>query len=508
MLWGAFNNACGGMMAMSWDMGTISQNVANINTTGYKRKETLFKTLMSESKPAPGNLKVFTVGTKDRTMISGQGVITPTDHWSDLAINGRGFFMVGKQGADGDAPTTTLDAGDPGSILYTRAGKFEQIAGANDRNYLVTSSGQYLLGWQADDTGVVDTGTLAPVFTTPTTSMTGVATTEVILRANINSDAAMTASNQLKTLDVTDPLGGTHTLSLAWTRTAADTWTVDASLPAAEGTATGSFTATINGLGTMTAPTVAQAVSIAWAAGYGGGTTTENISLSAYKPTQTVEKIVTTVNDSAFNEKEISLAFEKFGHNSWYLHYIPTDGTTTTASTTVTFDALGQIDTPDTTDVAVDWTAGTSSAVTLDISSMTQLFGGTTIDSIVQNGYATGSLRRADFNGKGELVGSFDNGRTRTLFQIPLANFVSENNLESISGTLFKRSTEAGELTISSVQDVPGYTTLVSNAAENSTADIGDEFTKMIITQKAYSSNATVFRTADEMVTTARDLKA
>ena len=99
MLWGAMNNACLGMMATSWDMNSISQNISNVNTTGYKRKETLFKTVMSESKAGPstssGKLNVFGVQTADRSHIAAQGIIGASSHATDLAINGNGFFVVG-----------------------------------------------------------------------------------------------------------------------------------------------------------------------------------------------------------------------------------------------------------------------------------------------------------------------------------------------------------------------------------------------------------------------------
>ncbi|MBI5163181.1 MAG: flagellar hook-basal body complex protein, partial [Magnetospirillum sp.] len=130
------------------------------------------------------------------------------------------------------------------------------------------------------------------------------------------------------------------------------------------------------------------------------------------------------------------------------------------------------------------------------------------IRTLVQDGYGQGELTGTTFNDRGELVGSYDNGKTMTLFKVPVATFVSENNLEAISGNLFHRSEAAGDVSVWAAEDVPGGRTAIApQSVENSTVDIEDEFTKMIMTQKAYSSNATVFKTADEMTTVARDLK-
>ncbi len=85
MLWGAFTNASQAMQTMDWAMGSISQNIANVNTPGYKEKESLFKTVLSESHTAQtnpgttaGSSNIFGVRAVDRNLITKSGTITPT----------------------------------------------------------------------------------------------------------------------------------------------------------------------------------------------------------------------------------------------------------------------------------------------------------------------------------------------------------------------------------------------------------------------------------------------
>ena len=90
---------------------------------------------------------------------------------------------------------------------------------------------------------------------------------------------------------------------------------------------------------------------------------------------------------------------------------------------------------------------------------------------------------------------------------ITTAIFPAPNNLEAINGNFFKADPAAGELELRSLGSVTGIAQIIVGALEQSNVDLADQFTKMIVTQRAYSSSATVLRTADEMTQQARDLK-
>ncbi len=91
-LYGVMTTSVSGMSVQSDRMGTVADNIANINTTGYKAASTEFATLIAEGSVAeyvPGS-----VSTIARRMISQQGDFTYTKSPTDLAVSGNGFFMV------------------------------------------------------------------------------------------------------------------------------------------------------------------------------------------------------------------------------------------------------------------------------------------------------------------------------------------------------------------------------------------------------------------------------
>ncbi|MGE5548033.1 MAG: flagellar hook protein FlgE [Solirubrobacterales bacterium] len=529
MLWGAMNNSVTGMMASSHDMGTISQNIANVNTVGYKRTETMFSTLLSEghaSPAAPSNLSIFGVQAWDRTHVQAQGVVTPTYHWSDLAISGRGFFMVAPPTANGGLPTNP-SLTDPNAVYYTRAGTFNQVTqrtgAANEDardlpSYFVTGSGQYLLGYMADANGAITSTQLEPIYTRPATVMPGRATTTASVSGNLPGNSATSGTAYSETLDVQDPNGATKTLTVDWTRTDGNTWVASVSgLAASDGTAA-PVTCTLDAYGNLT-PTSATITwdPVTYPPASPPTPNTSTLSLSGVQPpAPTLEKYPITVYDNLANGHTLNLGFEHAGTNSWYLHMPGA----TSEPIRLDYNSDGKLLTPMPANITASWTSTdntttpptttvTTSTFAIDLSKLTQYEGEKYVGTVDQDGFGPGKLRLASFDEKGNLYGSFDNGETQILAKVPLATFVSEDSLAAVSGTMFARTTGAGAITVSDVEDVPGgQTSLSPSSVENSTIDIEDEFTKMIMTQKAYSTNATVFKTADEMTTTVRDLKS
>lgn len=580
MLWGAFGNASQGMQSMDWAMGTISQNIANVNTTGYKRKDTEFQTVLSETHTAPAStvnsttaatatsgLNVFGVRPVDRTLVSAQGQIQSTGNWTDLAINGRGFFMVSQPNTSG-APQTGLGTSSA-DMLYTRAGSFQQKA-VNGNNYLVTGGGQYLMGWQADAQGDINgvitsaasplasstastttTGSsggvsaasgnaLVPVYVNLGSTITGVATANMQTVMNLPSNAAATGSTQTftDTSSVTDGTGAAQNLTMTWTRQSGDTWQVDFALPAAP--ASGSVgtissgtpvTVTMDQFGAIQSPAGGlQNLSIDWSAG-AVTNTTPSINLASQKPSFSEVPLSLTVYDANYQPQTLPVSFERDGNGQWNMRIkVPaadgvvsglteSGGTVTqtpgTYSVPIQFDGSGKIQGPNTISFSVAWDPtthpqGGTNTISIDVSKLTQYAGATpttiAIKSNDQDGYASGTLSGASFNDKGELIGNFSDGRTRTLFMVPVATFTSPNQLDAISGTMFRATADAGAVTVDQIADQGSGAAMVAGAVETSNVTLEDEFTRMIVTQKAYSVNAEVFKTADEMTTSVRDL--
>ncbi len=119
--------------------------------------------------------------------------------------------------------------------------------------------------------------------------------------------------------------------------------------------------------------------------------------------------------------------------------------------------------------------------------------GGAQVNELTQNGFAAGSLQSITVNDKGRVVGSYSNGRTIDRAQITLANFSGANFLKRIDGGAFEATDESGVATYNASGKILG------SSLEGSNTDIADEFTKLIVTQQAYSANTRVISTTNQM---------
>ena len=120
--------------------------------------------------------------------------------------------------------------------------------------------------------------------------------------------------------------------------------------------------------------------------------------------------------------------------------------------------------------------------------------GNVKVNALQQNGFPAGELQQVAVNDKGRVIGSYSNGRTIDLAEITLASFNGPNGLKRIDGGAFAITDESGVATYGA----PGK--IVNSSLEGSNTDIADEFTKLIVTQQAYSANTRVITTTNNMV--------
>lgn len=130
---------------------------------------------------------------------------------------------------------------------------------------------------------------------------------------------------------------------------------------------------------------------------------------------------------------------------------------------------------------------------------MTQLDGDYQLSYWSQNGAKFGNFAGVSIGSDGVVTALFDNGVTRPVFQIPVATFVNPNGMQSLSGNVFIATDYSGEPTLRSA-GTAGAAQVNASSLEASTVDIGEEFTTMIVTQRAYSAAAKIITTADEML--------
>ncbi|MDN3274825.1 flagellar hook-basal body complex protein [Frankia sp. RB7] len=120
--------------------------------------------------------------------------------------------------------------------------------------------------------------------------------------------------------------------------------------------------------------------------------------------------------------------------------------------------------------------------------------GAVTINTITQNGYAAGQLRSVAVNNNGIVVGTFSNGQNLDLAQVTLSHFNGTNYLKAMDGGAYAVTDQSGPA-------IAGASGAISGSSlEGSNTDIADEFTKLIVTQQAYSANTKVITTANSMV--------
>jgi flagellar hook protein FlgE len=180
---------------------------------------------------------------------------------------------------------------------------------------------------------------------------------------------------------------------------------------------------------------------------------------------------------------------------------------------TITFNADGTLATPTTGlfDLTLNFPkngdiAATTETVALDISKFTQFDGGFLTDSFSKNGYAQATTQSIKFDGSGHVIAGFDDATYRSVYRIPLAQFFNANGLQEYNGNVYQATENSGAANVIDVNS-SDYASFSINAHELSNVNLTGEFTKMMMTQTAYNSSSTVFKTVDEMVATARDLK-
>ena len=128
------------------------------------------------------------------------------------------------------------------------------------------------------------------------------------------------------------------------------------------------------------------------------------------------------------------------------------------------------------------------------------------LSSLTQNGVPPGSFASVSMQTNGDVVVNYNNGQSRTIAQIPVVTFNSPNSLQSQNGQAFTATLDSGAPTANATS-TNGAGTLVTNSVEGSAVDIAAEFSKLIVAQRAYSANAKMVTTADDMLTQTIDMK-
>jgi len=214
----AFSNALAGLTANNQAINIVSTNLANMGTSGYKEQQVSFQELVNESAggfSTTGGVSGSVVTTSMQQFT--QGTLQTTGNPYDAAIQGGGFFVV-----DTSA----------GQQLYTRQGDFD----VDSTGHLVTANGEFVQGWNALS-GTLSTGGATSDIVLPTNLvLQPSASTQFTVSANLNANAAVgsAAATFSSPIQVFDAQGVSHTLTVTYTETAADTWSYAVTIPAGD----------------------------------------------------------------------------------------------------------------------------------------------------------------------------------------------------------------------------------------------------------------------------------
>jgi len=232
---------------------------------------------------------------------------------------------------------------------------------------------------------------------------------------------------------------------------------------------------------------------------------TTTATIAANVPADGVESSSYSIPVYAENHESDSLTmtFKKVEGkvNTWDLSFSVEGGTASGSVGEVVFSTDGKIVSPQNLAVNIQWDDGPSNNISLDISEMTQYAGGVGTVFVKQNGAQSGDLQKTSIDDNGILKALYSNGDTHNIAKLALTGFTSPDNLYPIDETLFEANSDTGESYY-----VTG-TYIIPESLERSTVDVIDQFGVMMITQRAYTSNANAFTVNDEMLQTAVNLK-
>ncbi len=429
----ALSAGVAGLNANATRLATISDNIANSSTFGYKTSVVNFESLVISSVAGSGTYSAGGVRASTSRLIDERGPLISTSNAMDIAIGGRGMLPVTTSeslgAASGERP-----------MMMTTTGSFR----TDSDGVLMTDSGLVLLGWPADADGTVPTyprdtvSGLEPVVINANQTA-GDPTTEMNLGVNlpaVDTNAGAPGDTLPLSVEYFGNLGTSETLEIEFTPTvpatgSSNTWTMVIKDGAQGDAVIGEYTLVFD------------------ASRANGGT------LSS----------VTVVSGGAYDSATGQLALTVAGG--------PLDMT------------IGKIGDPN---------------------GLTQLSDSFAPTSITKDGSPVGNLTAVEVDAQGYITATYDTGFIRTIYQIPLVDVPNPNGLNSFSNQAYQVSPQSGSFFLWDAGDGPTGE-VVGFAREGSTTDVAAELTNLIQTQRAYSSNAKVIQTVDEMLQETTNIK-
>lgn len=442
-----FNTALTGIQAATIELDAIGNNIANAQTSGFKRSRAEFADIFISSNSVSGGASTTGSGVQVASVQQSftQGNIALTGNNLDLAISGQGFFGVSEGGA----------------LSFTRSGAFS----LDKDGYMVNASNQRLQGLTADNTGTLNQTTRD--IQVNTSSSTPSATSELVMGINFDSRSTPPTTgsyyvggtpvnddsyNNLSSTTIYDSLGNSHVLSIYYIKADASSGAA-ADIAGSENQVYMGFQ--IDGQDVYSMPGATNAADLPVMT-YNGDGTLASIAVPSGVPAGSTSTLTNGISLAATNKLQLTY---DYGNGSDMTQF------------TIDFDNAA---TGGSTQFGSDFSVNTSS----------------------QNGYATGRLENLEIDTSGIIFGKFSNGQSRTLGLVQLAYFKNQGGLTQNGDTSWAESFQSGSPTFGS-PSTGNLGSLSSGSLEESNVDLTGSLVALIIAQRNFQANAQTIKTAD-----------
>ncbi|NLV91199.1 MAG: flagellar hook protein FlgE [Firmicutes bacterium] len=503
-------------------MDVIGNNIANVNTVGFKSSQVTFQDALSQTLRGASAAAKGRGGTNPHQVGLGmtigsvsinhtQGSTQPTGKPTDLALEGDGFFVL-RDGA---------------RQYYTRAGTFSM----DEQGNLVNEpNGMLVVGWNADAKGNIDINKPVDALKIPIGDMIQPNATSQLqiggnLDANVNGQFRLggTSKITLKDTDTEYELNVTVKPTGEFNKFEMEISVITGELTIGDNPSTNSVSISFTVEDGELKPSnpseeikfYVDGINIA-TIGLNNATDGKDLfditvtDMEVFQPTMDYAAPQVTqqsqVFDSNGNSHIVTTVFTKISDTEWkYEANVP--GGANPGRGTLVFTNGGTISSV-AVDDALTFTPPGADPVTiaLDYSAMTKYAGESDAYLLYQDGYPTGVLEGFSIDGQGILTGEYSNGLTKALGQVAVARFTNPAGLLKAGENAFAESNNSGKADIK-VAGIGGRGSITPGALEMSNVDLSQEFTEMIITQRGFQANSRVITASDEMLQELVNLK-
>jgi flagellar hook protein FlgE len=487
-----------GLNADSTALNTIANNLANMNTTGYKSKSVSFSDLFYQQIGEAGSGDPIQRGSGTQVasietdFSNGSPNSTGVD--TNVALQGNGFFVVS----------------DGGNTLLTRAGDFSLDQNGN----LITADGLSVMGFPAINGKVDATAPLAPIHIPVGEVELPSATSSFGMTATLNSSAQI-GDSLPGTVQVYDSLGSPYQATVKYTKTGTNNWSYSISLPDRlapnVNASTGNITYNFGSSG-ATPATVDPSTNLT-ITGLNGAGVSSTINAPAITPGESVSAYAAALQ-SALTAAGINATASAAGSQLTISgSNLTTSGdviqdpvTSSPATGSLTFDSNGNLVSPSTNITGITFSGLADGASNLNLTwelygsdgsgNLSQVAQTSAVSSTSQNGFASGIYRGFSIGADGTVTATFKNGQKLNVGQLALGNVVNLQGLKALGNGEFETSLASGSATIG-ISGTSGLGTMQGGALEGSNVNISAEFSKLIIAQRAFEANSKAITTFD-----------